>query len=151
MQDTIMRTVTINATKETIYDAITNPERVVLWFPERVEGSYEKGEQPILDFGRDGRSRILIVDAVPHSYFAFRWIPGSNSFVGDVRTELTTLVEFRITEEPNGRCTVTMTESGFASLPADIAARSYEENTEGWGAMMLRLEDYAGAATMRTQ
>lgn len=145
MQDIIQRTVTINATKESIYDAITNPEQVVLWFPDRVEGAYKKGEQPILDFGEDGRSRIFIVDAVPHSYFAFRWIPGSNDFVGDVLTAQTTLVEFRIKQEKQGRCTVTMTESGFASLPAEIAARSHDENAEGWDPMMRRLEKHLRA------
>lgn len=140
MQDIIQRSVVIQATKESIYDAIAHPERVVSWFPERVEGTYEKGEQPILDFGDDGRSRILIVDAVPCSYFAFRWVPGSGDFTGDVRSVQTTLVEFRIVEEEIGRCTVTMTESGFASLPAEIATRCFEENAEGWDPMMRRLE-----------
>ena len=30
--------------------------------------------------------------------------------------------------------------SGFASLPPDVAARSYDENAEGWDPMMRRLE-----------
>ena len=141
MQDVIQRTIFINATKETIYDAIAHPNRVVSWFPDRVEGAFRKGEQPILDFGTDGRSRILIVDAVPCSYFAFRWVPGGGDFTGDVRSVPTTLVEFRIREETTGRCTVIMSESGFASLPPDVAARSYDENAEGWDPMMRRLEN----------
>ncbi len=145
MQDIIQRTVTISAAKETIYDAITDPGRVVLWFPSRVEGTYEKGEQPVLDFGRDGRSRIYIVNAVPHSCFAFRWVPGSNDFVGDVLSARSTLVEFRIKEETNGRCIVTMTDSGFAALPAEAAARSYGENSDGWDPMMRRLENHLRA------
>lgn len=140
MQDVIQRTITINATKETIYHAIAHPDRVVSWFPDHVEGTFRKGEQSLLDFGTDGRSRILIVDAVPCSYFAFRWVPGSGNFEGDVRSVQTTLVEFRIREEATGRCTVIMTESGFASLPSEIASRSYEENAKGWDPMMVRLE-----------
>lgn len=36
MQDTIRREVSIKASKEKIYDAIANPEKVVLWFPDSV-------------------------------------------------------------------------------------------------------------------
>lgn len=56
MQDIIQRSVVIQATKESIYDAIAHPERVVSWFPDRVEGTFGKGEQPILDFGDDANA-----------------------------------------------------------------------------------------------
>lgn len=146
MQDTIRREVSIKASKEKIYDAIANPEKVVLWFPDSVEGPYKKGEQPLFDFGEDGKDRVYIVDAVPCDYFAFRWVPGSRNFTGDVLSVKNTLVEFRIREDADGLCTVTMTESGFASLPAEIMDTSYRENAEGWTDMLDRLVRYCPTA-----
>lgn len=146
MKDTIEKKILIKASREEIYDAIANAEKVVKWFPDSVEGKYEKGEQPIFGFGEHGKNQVYIVDAKPHEYFAYRWIPGSNHFTGDLLKQKTTLVEFRIEEEKEGICRVTMTESGFASLPADVIEKSFQQNTEGWEFMLGRFEKYFQAA-----
>lgn len=142
MQDTIHREIKINARKERVYDAIANPEKVVLWFPNTVEGSYKVGERPILGFGEHGKNQIYIVDARPYEYFAYRWVPGSNHFEGDVLTVPNTLVEFRIEEVEEGTCKVTLTESGFAKLPVELAEDSFKQNSGGWEFMLGRLETY---------
>ena len=142
MQDKIQREITIKATKQRIYDAIADPEQVVLWFPNTVEGGYKVGDRPILGFGEHGKNQIYIVDAKPHDYFAYRWVPGSNHFMGDVLTVANTLVEFRIEEQSNGMCKVTMTESGFAGLPVEIAEDSFKQNSGGWDFMLGRLEKH---------
>ena len=61
---------------------------------------------------------MYVVEAKPYEYFAYRWIPGGSDFVGDIRTVSNTLVEFTI-QENDGVCKVTLSESGFASLPED--------------------------------
>ena len=142
MQNIIQREITINASRERIYEAISNPEKVVLWFPETIEGPYAVGEQPIFGFGEHGRNQVYIIDAVPVEYFAFRWIPGGNHFIGDVLSVVTTLVEFRISDEQNGACTVSLTETGFASLSEEIAEASFKQNSGGWDFMLGRLESY---------
>jgi uncharacterized protein YndB with AHSA1/START domain len=114
----------------------------VLWFPNTVEGNYSIGERPILGFGEHGRNQIYIVAAKPHEYFAYRWIPGSNHFIGDVLTMPNTLVEFRIVELSDGGCEVTLTESGFAKLPTEVAEESFKQNSGGWEYMLDRLEKY---------
>lgn len=149
MQNLIKREITIKATKEKIYDAIANPKKVILWFPSTVDGSYSKGEYPVLGFGEDGKNQIYIVDAKPHDYFSFRWVPGGNQcnhFIGDVLTVANTLVEFHINEEAQGHCKVTLTETGFASLPADIAQSSFNQNSGGWDFMLNRLVTYFSAS-----
>jgi uncharacterized protein YndB with AHSA1/START domain len=142
MKDIIQREITIKATKERIYDAIANPDQVVLWFPNTVEGDYKVGERPILGFGEHGRNQIYIVDAKPGEYFAYRWVPGSNHFIGDVLTVPNTLVEFRIEEVKAGSCKVTLTETGFAKLPVEVAEESFKQNSGGWEFMLGRLEKY---------
>lgn len=142
MQNVIQREIVIKAIKERVYDAIANPEKVVLWFPETLEGQYAIGERPIFGFGEHGKNQVYIVDAQPHHYFSYRWVPGSNHFLGDVLTVPNTLVEFHISEEADGSCKVVLTETGFASLPADRAETSFNQNSGGWAFMLNRLENY---------
>ena len=142
MQDTIQREVTINASKERIYEAIANPELVTKWFPETLEGSYTVGEQPIFGFGDHGKNQICIIAAQPHEYFAYRWVPGANHYLGDVLKVPNTLVEFRITEQADGTCKVTLTESGFVNLPKELMESAFNQNSAGWDFMLGRLEKY---------
>ncbi len=137
MQDAITKEITINASKEEVYDAIANPEKVIKWFPDAIEGTYAVGEQPLFVFEGHGKAQMYIVDAKPYEYFAYRWIPGGSDFVGDVRTVPNTLVEFRINEEGDGMCKVVLTESGFASLPKDIAENAFKMNSGGWDYFIL--------------
>jgi uncharacterized protein YndB with AHSA1/START domain len=139
MQDVIKREITIYASKQRIYDAIANPEQVTKWFPTTIEGIYKVGEQPIFGFGEHGKNQIYITAARPHEYFAYRWVPGANHFLGDVLTVPNTLVEFRIEDNSDGSCKVTMTESGFANLPVELMEAAFRQNSGGWEFMLGRL------------
>ena len=75
------------------------------------------------------------------SVFAFAWsINGAPA--GDPRR---TYVEFAL--EPTGAETrLTVTESGFAQLPDEWLASTYEGNIEGWGSELGELVAYLDAA-----
>ena len=141
MQDAIRREIAIKAPREKVYEAIADPKQITNWFPEAVEGSLEVGERPIFDFGEHGRNQVYIEAAQPHEYFAYRWIPGSEHFLGDVLTMPHTLVEFRL-HESEGTTTVTLVESGFASLPPEMMEECFKQNTRGWEYMLGRLESW---------
>lgn len=146
MQNVIKREIFIEAAKERIYAAIANSDQVVQWFPETIEGSYSVGKQPVFDFGAHGRSQVYIVDARPCEYFAYRWVPGANHFLGDVLSVPNTLVEFHIEEQGEGICKVTLTESGFAQLSKEVMEESFKQNSGGWDFMLDRLANYFDAA-----
>lgn len=142
MQNTIQREVLIKAGKEKVYDAIANPAKVVLWFPDAIEGTYAVGERPVLVFNGHGKTQTYIIDAKPYEYFAYRWIPGGSDFVGDVTTVPNTLVEFTIHEVKEGICNVVVKESGFAELPGDMAEEKFKQNSGGWEFMLGRFEKF---------
>ena len=144
MKDSINREIIINAAKERIYEAIANPEHVIKWFPETLEGKYSVGSQPIFGFGEHGKSQIYIVAARPHYYFAYRWLPGSNHYLGDVLSVPNTLVEFNIIEQADDSCKVVLTESGFSSLPKELVETVFKQNSAGWEFMLGRLENHFG-------
>ena len=102
IQDVIEKKISIQATQEQVYVAISDPNQIIKWFPDAIEGSLEAGQRPILDFGKYGKNQIYVVDAKPFSYFAYRWLPGSDHFIGDVLTVTNTLVEFFINPQNDG-------------------------------------------------
>ena len=139
-QDTILREITVKAPKERVYQAITDPKQITSWFPDIVEGTLEVGQRPTFVFVADQhRAQIYVEAAKPFEYFAYRWIPGAVGIVGDVLALPNTLVEFYIEELVQGT-KVTVKESGFSSLPPEVAAKSFTENSGGWEYMINRLE-----------
>ena len=143
IQDIIERQITIGAPKERVYQAIADPKQIVSWFPDAITGTLEAGATPTIDFGKDHVCQIYVVAANPHDYFAYRWVPGNADgtlgFLGDVLAVPNTLVEFRLTDDPNGTA-LTLTESGFSTLPREVAEKQFEENSGGWDYMLDRLE-----------
>jgi uncharacterized protein YndB with AHSA1/START domain len=140
MRDTIEREILIRAPVERVYSAIAEPEQIVRWFPDRMEGKLTPGERPTFDFGEYGKASVYIVAAEPHHYFAYRWIPGGDSLApsGDVLQHANTLVEFRLEKVAEGT-KLRLSESGFAALPAEVYEKSLKENSEGWNFMLDRL------------
>lgn len=140
MQDSLTREIVVKADQKRVYNAISDPKQMVSWFPDAVEeDTLEVGAQPFLRFG-DFKTRIYIEAANPHDYFAYRWVPGGISNEGDVREVPNTLVEFFIEQTDKGT-KVTLKESGFASLPAEVAQQSFDMVSSGWNKMMERLEE----------
>ena len=146
MQNVIKRELTLNASQERVYAAIADPRQVVKWFPETLEGAYAVGEHAVFGFGEHGKNSIYVVSAEPHHYFAYRWVPGANHFMGDVLSVANTLVEFQIEALGAGRCKLTLTESGFAGLPEAVMKSALEQNSSGWDFMLERLVQYIDVA-----
>ncbi|MBC7982018.1 SRPBCC domain-containing protein [Candidatus Parcubacteria bacterium] len=141
MQDIITKEIIVKAKKEKVYAAITDPAQVITWFPDIIEGgTLEAGQRPIFIFTEENhKSQIYVEAAKPFEYFAYRWVPGAHGMIGDVLTVPNTLVEFFIEDQEEGT-KVTVKESGFASLPAEVAQTSFNQNSGGWTYMLGRLE-----------
>ena len=89
-------------------------------------------------------SATKIYDAIANPKQVVRWVPGANQYLGDVTQVKSTLVEFRIIEQANGSCTLSLTESGFADLPEDVIEASFQQNSNGWDFMLGRLAALVG-------
>ena len=144
MQDFIEREITVKAPKERVYTAISDPKEITTWFPNSVTGTFAVDQQATFDFGEDGTAEIYVVAAQPFEYFAFRWYTGNES-IKSVLEAPHTLVEFHI-EEVSAGTKVTVKESGFNSLPAEVAEKNFTGNTSGWKYMIGRLEEVMNQA-----
>jgi uncharacterized protein YndB with AHSA1/START domain len=145
VQDSIEKEFVVRASKERVYAALTTPEQFVKWFSVGVEGKFETGERPIVDFGEYGKFKIYVVAANPYDYFAYRCVDASTyspqGFFGDALAEPNTLVEFTLTAVSEGT-KVHLKESGIAALPAEVIEETLKGNEAGWTFMLGRLEEY---------
>jgi uncharacterized protein YndB with AHSA1/START domain len=75
----------------------------------------------------------------PESRFSFRWHPAAVDPKHDYSSEPTTLVEFRLEEAPDGTM-LTVTESGFDSIPASRRDEAFQMNEGGWSEQLRNIE-----------
>lgn len=141
VQDSILREIVLKAPKERVFRAITDPDQIVKWFPDGIEGKLEKGERPVFDFGDYGKVAIYVVASDPNDYFAYRWVPSVGASEDDPLKHPNTLVEFHLQDAPEGT-RLRLVETGFAALPAEVIEKSFKDNNEGWDYMLPRLEKY---------
>jgi hypothetical protein len=81
-----------------------------------------------------GKRCVLHIERiVPLSLLAFRWHPGADAEAGP--NAPTTLVTFALEAVPEGT-RLTITESGFDSLPPERRAKAFRENEGGWEAQL---------------
>ncbi|GAB2482131.1 SRPBCC family protein [Comamonas humi] len=80
----------------------------------------------------------------PHR-FSFRWIPYGIDADCDPGDESTTLVEFRLESVAEGT-RLTITESGFESIPAHRRERAFMMNDGGWSAQIQNVQRHVERA-----
>jgi uncharacterized protein YndB with AHSA1/START domain len=136
--DEVRRVVEIRAPRERVWAALTRPEELVRWFPtERAEIDLRPGGDARFDW--EDSSDEAVVDVVePPGRLVFRWRPKG------LDREYTT-VSFTLEDAPEGT-RLTLVESGFASLPDQIAQQSQEGNDAGWAEELAELQAYLEAA-----
>ena len=147
MQDTIERSVTIPAAIGDVWSALTTREGIQSWFGDIVEIDLRPGGEASFGWSEYGETAHAVVqEVVPPTRFSYRWVAVNTD---RVNTGPSTLVEFTLSTD--GESTVvTVVESGFAALPADIAERCLADNTSGWKAEMQDLLDYLTASAAKT-
>ena len=88
---------------------------------------------------------LLIEKMEPETLFSFRWHPYAVDGEVDYSAEPTTLVAFTLEESPDG-VLLTVTESGFDSIPLDRRAEAFAANEGGWEAQMKLIAGYLAHA-----
>ena len=157
--DRIEKRVVLRAPLDRVWRAISDAQEFGRWFGVRFDGPFVEGASitaAITPTTVDDevakrqephagvKSTWQIVAIEPGRRFAYRWHPFAIDPGADYEREPTTLVEFVLSETPDG-VLLTITESGFDALPEARRSASFDANAEGWaiqtGLVRRYLED----------
>jgi uncharacterized protein YndB with AHSA1/START domain len=140
--DEIVRDMVLRAPPTRVWDALTKAEHLARWFGTGAEVDLRPGGRISFEWEQyqdQAPGEIEEVDRPRR--FVFRWHPFGHLRDLEVDPSLRTRVEFDLEEHPEGT-RLRVRESGFASLPEAIAARSRGDNTSGWDAELAELREY---------
>jgi uncharacterized protein YndB with AHSA1/START domain len=161
----IEKRVLLRAPLERVWRAISDAEEFGRWFGVRFDGPFVAGTSVTAAItpttvdsevvkrqeAHEGvRSTWQIVAVEPRRRFAYRWHPFAVDPHVDYDREPTTLVEFALSEAPDG-VLLTITESGFEAIPEVRRGRAFEANGEGWAIQADIVRRYVEDVRARTQ
>jgi uncharacterized protein YndB with AHSA1/START domain len=154
--DRIEKEVLLRAPLERVWRAISDSSEFGQWFGVRFEGPFVEGasitgvitpttvdddvaRQQEPHAGKSDTWQIVAVE--PPRRLAFRWHPYAVEPDADYTKEPTTLVEFTLTERPDGVLLV-IVESGFDAIPEERRATAFDANSGGWAAQTQLVQKY---------
>ena len=143
MSDRIEKTVELKAPVSRVWRALTDVREFNKWFRAALEGTFAPGQRvdghSTYPGHEDARFDLLVEQMEPERLFAFTWPHGKEADA--VRTR----VEFRLEPTPAGT-RLTVSESGFDRLPADLRDRAYRDNDGGWAIQLANITEHLAHA-----
>ena len=155
--DRIEKRVELRAPLDRVWRAISDSEEFGRWFGVRFDGPFVAGTSVTASITGTTvddevakrqephagvKSTWQVVAVEPQQRFAYRWHPFAVDPDTDYDREPTTLVEFTLSETPDG-VLLTITESGFDAIPEARRSASFEANAEGWAIQADLVRRYA--------
>jgi uncharacterized protein YndB with AHSA1/START domain len=144
--DRIEKQVMLCAPLDRVWRAISDSREFGRWFGVHVDGPFVAGtsvtatitgttvddevaEMQRPHTGAKATWQVVAVEAPRR--FAYRWHPFAVESSVDYDAEPTTLVEFTLSETPDG-VLLRIVESGFDAIPQARRADAFEANSGGW-------------------
>lgn len=142
------REIRIDATPEIVFEVVSRPEHIKMWWSDEATFEPAPGEVGELVWGdRAEVAAITVVDVDPPRRFAFRWIAPEGQ-VPDADNSLLITIEL----EPSGDGTILhLTESGWREKgwEAAVLEETFHDHERGWDMFLARLRDYAPSVVAR--
>ena len=135
--DHIERSVQLQASRERVWQALTNAEEFGEWFGVKLQGqAFVPGQRNRAQLSIKGYEHVwlemLIERVEPTTTMAYRWHPFAVDTSVDYSVEEPTLVTFTLTDAPDGTTQLTVVESGFDRVPAHRRLEAWRMNSGGW-------------------
>ncbi len=154
--DRIEKRVLLHATRERVWQAVSDAEQFGSWFGMDFDGPFVAGRMlkgrivPTMvdaDVARlqephAGKSFDFWVERIePMNRICFRWHPYAVDPATDYSTEPTTLITFDLEDAPGG-IMLTISESGFEQIPLQRRAEAFKANDGGWAMQAILIGKY---------
>jgi len=158
--DRIEKKVQLKASRERVWRAVSDSTQFGRWFGVRFEAPFEEGkamsgkivptevdpEVAAMQKPYEGTAFEWVVERIePMRRIAFRWHPFAVDKTVDYSAEPMTSVVFELEDAPGGTL-LTITESGFDSLPVARRAQAFQANDGGWTHQLRLVEKFLALA-----
>lgn len=158
--DRIEKQVLLRAPHERVWRAVSDAKQFGRWFGVAFEGDFVPNAEIVgrivptavdaevakMQEPHTGKAFVIRVDRIePMRLFSFRWHPFAVDPNVDYAQEPMTLVAFEL-EDADGGTLLTITESGFDSIPLERRAEAFSANEGGWNAQARLIETYLALA-----
>jgi len=150
MQDKIERTITLQAPIEKVWSAISDHQEFGSWFMAKVHKPFSVGAVVPCSSLYPGHEHLTwemtITELVPLKKVTFTW-PAyyGDSVERDAAQDPHLTATFAVEALGPHETRLTLTETGFARLPADYAPIAYRLNTGGWDEQMNNVSNYVSS------
>ena len=145
MNDSIEKQIEIAAPPSRVWRALMDPHEFGEWFRVKLERGFVVGEKVkgrVTYPGYEHLNWEVVVEKIePERLLAFKWHPYAVDPKSDYSAEAPTLVEFRLEPAPKGTL-LTVTESGFDTIPPHRRMEAFRMNEGGWSEQMKNIERY---------
>jgi uncharacterized protein YndB with AHSA1/START domain len=149
MENRIEKRVELKAPIARVWRALTDYREFGEWFRVAVEGPFVVGQVARGQILHPGYEHIvweaLIEKMEPERLFSYTWAQieyhDKERYSPDYSNAPRTLVEFRLEKTATGTL-LTLTESGFESVPAAWREKARSGNDGGWTQQMQNIERY---------
>src|SRR4030095_2574794 len=142
--DRIEKKVLLRKPRGRVWGAISDAKEFGDWCGRPWHGAFRPGARMkgkmTIPAHKDAPIEIVIDRVEPETLFSYRWHPYAVDPKTDYSAEPMTLVEFRLEEVPGGTM-LTVTETGFDSIPATRRAEALKMNDNGWASPPRRVEE----------
>ena len=153
--DRIEKSAILRAPLKRVWHAISDSSEFGTWFGMVVDGPFVQGvtvsctmsgtavDEKVAAEQRPYLGEVFplqIVAVEEPKRFAFRW----NPVPGPEFADLTTLVEFTLTEVDDG-VLLEIVESGFDAVPIEHRTSAFENNSHGWATQLDLVSRYVSA------
>lgn len=139
---TLEREIRIDAAPEIVFDVVSRPEHIKMWWSDDASFTPVAGDVGELVWGdRVDVAAIRVVEVEPPRMFSFRWIAPDGELPDVGNSLLVTIVL-----EPSGDGTILrLTESGWREKgwEAAVLEETFHDHERGWDTFLPRLRGYA--------
>ena len=148
MSDRIEKQIHIKAPVSRVWRALTNHEEFGTWFRVKLDGPFVAGQPSTGHITHPGYEHIrwnaMTKEIVPETLFSMTWHPYAIDPDVDCSGEPQTLIEFRL-QAVDGGTLLSVTESGFDSIPEHRRAEAFRMNEGGWAIQVQNIADHVAA------
>ena len=145
MSDFIRKSTILAAPIDRVWNAIIDPEQFGSWFRVRLDGPFTPGQRTTGNMTYPGyehaRWESFTETVEPPHCLRFSWSHPADETAPDPQSDPRTLVEFLL-EPVDGGTRLTITESGFDSMPADVRETAYRRNEGGWEIQVANITEH---------